>query len=94
MKTKRGVYHNIEESDIDLYLDGFILYFSSNTLKGRFIAKYDEYYKRKTEYLSKVYPIDYTPIIILSLYKNIEKRGFRVYYNDRRVYDEFIRIEV
>jgi hypothetical protein len=94
MKTARGVYHNIEESDIDVYLDGFLLYFSSNTLKGKFLGKYEDYYNKTNNILKKVYPINYEPLIILSLYKNIEKRGFRVYYNDRRVYDEFIRIEV
>lgn len=94
MKTARGVYHNIEESDIDLYIDGFLLYFSSNTLKGKFLGRYEDYYKRINSVLCKVYPINYEPLIILSLYKNIEKRGFRVYYNDKRIYDEFIRIEV
>lgn len=94
MKTIRGVYHNIEESDIYLVVDNFYLYFSSNFLKGKFVGKYDEYYRKVNKLFTNVYELDYTPIILISLYKKVEKRGFRVYYNDRRIIENSIRIGV
>lgn len=94
MKTIRGVYHNIEESDIYLQVDNYYLYFSSNFLKGKFVGLYDGYYEKVSKMFNKIYELDYTPIIIISLYKNVEKRGFRVYYNDRRIIENQIRIGV
>lgn len=94
MKTIRGVYHNIEESDIYLQVDNFYLYFSSNFLKGKFVGLYDKYYEKVNKMFTKIYDMDYTSIIIISLYKNVEKRGFRVYYNDRRIFENQIRIGV
>ena len=94
MKTVRGVYHNIEESDIYLQVDNFYLYFSSNFLKGKFVGLYDEYYRKVNNTFNKIYEMDYTPLIIISLYKRVEKRGFRVYYNDRRIIENQIRIGV
>ena len=94
MKTLRGVYHNIEESDIYLEVNNFILYFSSSSIKGRFIAKYDEYYRKVNNTFSKIYNTDYLPIILITLYKKVEKRGFKVYYKDRRITENSIRVEV
>lgn len=94
MKTRRGVYLNIEESDIYLQVGNYILYFSSNFLKGKFVGLYDRYYEEVNKKFSKIYELDYTPIIIISLYKKVEKRGFRVYYNDRRIFENQIRIGV
>ena len=94
MKTVRGVYHNIEESDIYLQVGNFYLYFSSNFLKGKFVGLYDKYYEKVNKMFTKIYELDYTPLIIISLYKNVEKRGFRVYYKDRRILENQIRIGV
>lgn len=94
MKTIRGVYHDIEESDIYLQVDNFYLYFSSNFLKGKFVGLYDKYYEKVNKMFTRIYDMDYTSIIIISLYKNVEKRGFRVYYNDRRIFENQIRIGV
>lgn len=94
MKTLRGVYHNIEESDIYLMVGNFVLYFSSNNIRRKYSSLYDEYYQKVNEKLNKIYIMDYTPIIVISLYKRVEKRGFRVYYKDRRIIDNSLRIGV
>ena len=94
MITIRGIYHNIEESSISIIIDKYTLYFSSDTNKGRFIGKYDEYYSKLNRRLNKIYELDYLPLILISLYKKVEKRGFRVYYKNRRIAENFIRIEV
>ena len=94
MITKRGIYHNIEESSVYLVIDKYTLYFSSDTNKGRFVGKYDEYYSKVNTRLKRIYELDYLPLILISLYKIVEKRCFRVYYKNRRIAEEFIRIEV
>lgn len=94
MISARGIYHNIEESGINLVIDNYTLYFSSDINKGRFLGKFDEYYSRLDKRLKRIYNIDYLPLILISLYKIVEKRGFRVYYKNRRIAENFIRIEV
>ena len=94
MISVSGIYNNIDESTIRVELNDYILYFSSDLNRYRFTSKYDEYYKRINARLNRIYEMDYLPLIVISLYKNIEKRGFRVYYKDRRIYDETLRIEV
>lgn len=94
MISIRGIYDNLDESSIYLEIDDYTLYFSSDLNKFRFTNKYDEYYKRINARLNRIYSMDYLPLIIISLYKYVEKRGFRVYYKDRRLYDNAMRIEV
>lgn len=94
MISARGVYHNIEESTIHLEINNYVLYFSSDTNKGRFLGKYDEYYSKVNSKLKKIYEMDYFPLILISLYKKVEKRGFRLYYKNIRISEKFIRIEV
>lgn len=94
MISIRGIYNNIEESNICSIVNDYTLYFSSELNQFRFESKYDEYFKRVNARLNRVYKMDYIPLIIISLYKYVEKRGFRVYYKDRRLYDGAIRIEV
>lgn len=94
MKTLRGVYHNIEESDICLQVSNFFLYFSSNNIRRKYNALYDEYYEKVNNKLNRIYVMDYTSLIIISLYKKVEKRGFRVYYKDRRIIENELRIGV
>lgn len=94
MKTARGVFHNINESDIYQVIDNYTLYFSSNYNRKSFLVKYDDYFFRVNKRLKRIYELDYTSLIIISLYKKVEKRGFRVYYKDRRIYEESIRWEM
>lgn len=94
MKTLRGVYHNIEESDIYLMVDNFVLYFSSDTLKGKFIARFDEYYRKMDEKLKAIYDTDYLPLILITFYKRVEKRGFKVYYKNKRITEHSVKVEV
>lgn len=94
MISARGIYHNIEESSVHIEIENFKLYFSSDTNKGRFLGKYDEYYSKINARLKRIYDIEYLPLILISLYKRVEKRGFRMYYKNKRISEKFIRIEV
>lgn len=94
MKTLRGIYLDIEESTYSLEYNDFTLYFTSQTTKGRFFARINEYKKQLQDKLQKIYTLDYEKLIVLSLYKKLEKRGFRVYYNNKRITNESLRLEV
>lgn len=94
MISIRGIYDNINESTISTNINDYTLYFSSDLNRYRFESRYDEYFKRVNARLNRIMKMEYEPLIIISLYKYIEKRGFRVYYKDRRLYEDSIRIEV
>lgn len=87
MKTIRGIYLDIEESDyIYKFLD-YTFYFSSLSYLEKFKNGHFEYIKKITSKLSdelkvKVYASD---ILLINYYKSIEKRGFRVEYNKTRI---------
>ena len=83
MKTKRGIYLNIKESDYSYNFKGLIFYFSSKKYLEKFketVKSYleNEIYKIKIKYNINI-SIDL--FIIISYYKKIEKRGFRIYDN-------------
>lgn len=94
MISIRGIYDNINESTISTNINDYTLYFSSDLNRYRFESRYDEYFKRVNARLNRIMKMEYEALIIISLYKYIEKRGFRVYYKDRRLYEDSIRIEV
>ena len=87
MKTYRGVYYNLKESEFTYTYENLTFYFSSVFNLTRFIKRYpalisDELLKLKAKYDCIIYA-DY--IVILHLYKKLEKRGFYVLYKDKEL---------
>lgn len=85
MKTIRGIYYDLNESDYTFSYDKLTFYFSSRCYLEKFKNLYVNYIKQETLKLSSKYKcIVYgNEMILLSLYKNIEKRGFKVEYNGK-----------
>ena len=81
LKTVRGVCLNLNESDYIFENEGFMFYFSSEFNKKRFIDQLNEYVKIETMKLQNRYNINikFDVMFMISLYKLIEKRGFRIY---------------
>lgn len=75
------VYNIIEDSIYFLDKDGFRFYFSSDFNRERFKKLVSNYIKEENRKLINRYnvKIDLTNYMLISLYKKIEKRGFRVY---------------
>lgn len=78
------VYNNIDESTYIFEYDKLKFYFSSQFYLNKFKNEYsnflkDEQMKIKLKYKCNIYCDD---MILLLLYKRIEKRGFKVLYND------------
>ena len=87
MQTIRGIYYDLNESDFTFSYDRLTFYFSSRYYLNKFKSMYVNYIKQETLKLSSRYKcIVYgDEMILLSLYKNIEKRGFRVEYKGKSI---------
>ena len=83
MKTSRGIYLNLKESDYKCNLQGLTFYFSSKQYLEKFINNVENYINNETMKLKVKYNIliSIDLLLMLSFYKKIEKRGFRVYDN-------------
>lgn len=89
MKSKRGIYYDLKESDYKTSIDNFTFVFSSLFYLNLFSTNLEEYIifenKRINNKIKK--EIDLKEVILLDLYKKIEKRGFLVYYKNKELKD-------
>lgn len=86
------VYNDINESEYKITYDKLTFYFSSKFYLEKFTREYsnfikDETMKFKIKYKCNAY-ID--EMLLLLLYKKIEKRGFRVLYNDTNIRENYM----
>lgn len=81
------IYYNIDESCFKFDYDDMTFYFSSLFYLQKFEKEYALFIKDETLKLNLRFDanIECDYLILLSLYKKIEKRGFRVYYNNSRL---------
>ena len=86
------IYNDINESEYKITYDKLTFYFSSKFYLEKFTREYsnfikDETMKFKIKYKCNTY-ID--EMLLLLLYKKIEKRGFRVLYNDTKIRENYM----
>lgn len=76
------VYYEIEDSPFFLRVNDFMFYFSSKFLLDKYERTYKDYLRNETLKLNVKYKmIVYADeMLLLSLYKTVEKRGFKVKY--------------
>ena len=86
-----NVFQNIEESTINYKFENYTFYFSSEFYKRNFRLRIEDFIKEETYKLKNRYQIknkifleNLKEVLIISLYKRIEKRGFRIYLNQER----------
>ena len=91
MKSTRGIYYNLKETEYVFTYDHLTFYFSSNFYKQKFENIYVEYLKEQTIQLSSKYNciLYCDEMLLLNLYKIIEKRGFRVEYNGKELNEKY-----
>lgn len=93
MKSTRGVYYNLNESEYEYSIDNFIFVFSSLFYLNSFKENLEEYIDFEQNKINNKLKckMNLRDLILINRYKQIEKRGFLVYYNDIRIKDyEFI----
>lgn len=86
MKTTRGIELDLNKSEFTYICNGLRLYFSSKLYLEKFASEIQSYLDletRKTE-LKYRCRINMTPLLIISLYKKIEKRGFKIFDTIRK----------
>lgn len=85
------VYNDIDESNYFITYDDMKFYFSSQFYQNKFNDEYVNFIKEETDKLRLKFKcnIDADYLILLLLYKKIEKRGFRVEYKNVRLSDNY-----
>lgn len=81
MTTTRGIELDLEKSNYIFTCNGLKLYFSSEFYMNKFASLINDYIdiENKKNKLRYKNDINMTPILIISLYKKIEKRGFKIF---------------
>lgn len=94
MRTIRGIYYDLSESVYSFSYDKLTFYFSSKYYLNKFKNEYVNYLRQETLKLSSKYKccVYGDEMILISLYKNIEKRGFRVEYKGKSI-DEICYVD-
>ena len=85
------VYNDINESIYTFKYDDLVFYFSSQFYKEKFKSMYaqflkDETMKLKIKFKCNIYCDE---MILLLLYKKIEKRGFKVEYKGKELIENY-----
>lgn len=90
MKTKRGIYKDLEESHYQLKYLGNIFYFSSLFYKSKFINDVESFVYTKAKQYKMFFSDDedMRNFLVILCYSKIEKRGFLIKIDDN-FYDKF-----
>lgn len=87
MKTIKGIYYDLNESTYFSVQGDFKFYFSSLFYKEKFEQEIQSYINNETLKIKIKYDhkITLDDLFYLSFYKKIEKRGYRVEYNNSSI---------
>lgn len=78
--TKRGIYHDLNESEYATSNSEVALFFSSKLYLGKFLNEYRDYrivFKERLARSMVINGVNTDLLADINLYKQIEKRGFR-----------------
>lgn len=89
MKSERGIYYNLRESEYEYSIDDFIFVFSSLFYLNLFKEDLEDFIIFEQNKLNNKLKsnIDLRNLILLNRYKKVEKRGFLVYYEGKELKD-------
>ncbi|ALH46474.1 late transcriptional activator [Bacillus phage VMY22] len=79
MKTKRGVYHNIKESEYTVSNGDTVFFFTSDFYRQKFLTGYKEHRKTFKHRMSKTIDdevFNFTFLSDMYYYREVEQRGF------------------
>lgn len=85
------VYNDINESTYTFKYYDLVFYFSSQFYKEKFTREYSQFLKDETMKLKIKFKCNIycTEMILLLLYKKIEKRGFKVLYKNNELSENY-----
>lgn len=97
MKTIHGIYNDINESDYVVVKNKIKFYFSSEVYARKFSERVDKYVQNElAKYNNKFDTVISGELLyLLDYYRRIEKRGFRIVYDNLEINDmPLFRIEI
>lgn len=100
MKSARGIYYDLTESDyvfeININKENIKFYFSSIFLMKKFTNNVEYYIHNENSKLVSYYKIDIDArkLLMISYYKKIEKRGFKVVINNNDIHENDLSLIV
>lgn len=88
MKTRKGIYLNLDETEYFYRVGDYKFYFSSRLYRDKFIKRYSDYRLGEKVRFAMKYKLilNNSDIFLFALYNSIEKRGFRVDRVNKRGY--------
>ena len=92
MKSYRGVYYDLLESSYTFTYKDITFYFSSKFYLNKFVSKHLDYLRNENFKMNNYFKciMEMDNLILIKLYKMIEKRGFRVEINKMEINRDFI----
>lgn len=92
MKTRRNVYYDLTESPYKYEDHNLTFVFSSNFYLQKFINEKVRYIKEENDKMNTYFGCisDLSIIMMVKLYRKIEKRGFRILLNNHDVSDIYL----
>ena len=89
LKTQKGIYKDIANSDYCITVEGMTFYFSSQFYLGNFTKAVEkettDFSKRMEKVYNDKFNLKMDKFALIRLYELIEKRGFRVVINGEEV---------
>lgn len=85
------IYNDINESIYTFKYDDLVFYFSSQFYQEKFTREYSQFLKDETMKLKIKFKCNIycDEMILLLLYKKIEKRGFKVLYKNNELGENY-----
>lgn len=85
------IYNDINESIYTFKYDDLVFYFSSQFYQEKFTREYSQFLKDETMKLKIKFKCNIycDEMILLLLYKKIEKRGFKVLYKNNELTENY-----
>ena len=92
----QDIYWNLEESPYKLSLNNFKFIFSSRFYLNKFNNEFKSYILNEKMRLKNRYRINFIcdDMLLIRLYKHIEKRGNRIFYKDKLLNDYQIELNI
>lgn len=85
------IYNDLNESNYTFKYDDLVFYFSSQFYLEKFTREYSQFLKDETMKLKIKFKCNIycDEMILLLLYKKIEKRGFKVLYKNNELNENY-----
>ena len=86
------IYNDINESTYNFKYKDIVFYFSSKFYLEKFKNEYNSFLKEETDKLKIKFKCEIIAdyMILLLLYKKIEKRGFKVILNNNEINENYL----